>query len=191
MLYPCTSSSLHLEFCNFARRSLSHLTSADTNLVTEIFTRLLSDTNSCILQQGYECFEYLTQSCPDANLLASVAIHIRNAESEVSITLPAYVSYKIIHKLYGFYTLVDFFKELSKRVFRNKSKWFDMKNKFCKQRKTLKTNPVCKKIDDVETRARSICKDLEDMEKLKEQLTKSTWEMVKKTCQKILDGQET
>lgn len=152
-----------------------------------MFTRLLGDEDPCVLQQGFECFEHLTQSCPDASLLSAVAMSIRNAQNESSKTLPAYISNQLVHELCGFDSSMEFFEELIKTMSKKKSRWLERKNQVCREEKLPRIDRGESKNEDIEMKVEVVCKDLEKIEKMREQLNNDTWDKLKKACQKILD----
>lgn len=188
-LYPYASTTLRLEICYFLKHWGSYLTSADSSLVTEIFSRLLGDEDPCVMQQGFECFEHLTQSCPDANLLSSVAMSIRNAHTDVSKTLPAYISNQLVYKLNGFSTSMTFFEEITKIMSKRKSRWLERKIQVCREEKLARmdSGEMDSVNEDVEMRAKKILEDLEKIEKMSKLLKRDTWEKLRKVCQRVLD----
>lgn len=181
-LYPYASSELHLEFFRFFNRCATLLTENNTSIVADLYIRLLDDSNFCVRQEAFESFEYLTQACPNDNLLASVATTIRNTQSEMSKTLPAYLSAEVSLKIVGFANEMEFFDALSVVNDRH----------VCRQRNSVERDEKVFKLDetrgveDVNKKAERVYSDMEQLSLIKAQIKKDICDRLRQACQRFL-----
>ncbi|XP_058799570.1 FIGNL1-interacting regulator of recombination and mitosis-like isoform X2 [Phymastichus coffea] len=184
-LYPYASSELHLEFCQFFNRCAVQLSENDADTVADLYIRLLSDSNTCVQQEAFESFEHLTRACPNGNLLASVAMTIKNAQSEVSRTLPAYISGEMVHEIVGFTDVNELLEMLSildeKHVCRKRSSAE-------REEKVFKSDEgTTNGLEDVDKRAERVCLDMEQLIKMKVQIKRDVYDRLRQVCQRFLD----
>ena len=189
-LYPYASIGLRLEFCNFFNRCATSLAENDATTIADLFCRLLNDEDTCVQQQAFESFDYLTRACPNANLLSSVALAIKHAQSEISNTLPAYISGEVVHRLEGFANFNEFFTALCDIVERKGHVCYARCQEDREEKVRKLDNDVgCWKTeaDDAEKRAERVCADVEVLLKLRTQLKRDTCDRLRQMCQRFLD----
>ncbi|XP_014215891.1 uncharacterized protein C1orf112 homolog [Copidosoma floridanum] len=191
LLYPFATSGLRLEFCWFFDRCAVHLTESDSMVASELFCRLLSDSEPCVQQQAFESFERLTHVCSDTKLLSSIATNIRDARAEASKTLPAYISAEVAHRFHGFSSFNGYFRALGGA--------FDARRHVCRERgRTIEREEKLPRLDgaandsrsgpvDVEKVVERVCDDVNELIKFKGQLNGRSRDRLRQVLRGFLD----
>ncbi|OXU19968.1 hypothetical protein TSAR_012868 [Trichomalopsis sarcophagae] len=195
-LYPYASSALRLELCRLLYRWSAYLTEVDSSVVAELYCRLLSDVKPCVQQEAFESFEHLTRACPNAGLISSVALSIKNAQSEVSRTLPAYISGEVVHSLAGFRSHDEFFAVLSGTTLGPKKHECYKRSQADREEKVLKLDEEASGnlikndsgFEDVEKRAEKICSEMELLLKHKSQIRRDTLEKLRQVWHMFIES---
>lgn len=140
----------------------------------------------------------MTRACPNAGLISSVALSIKNAQSEVSQTLPAYISGDVVHSLAGFQSHDEFFAFLStgiadwKKHECYKRSQADREEKVLKLDERVSGNAIVRNDvgleDGMEKRAEKICSEMELLIKCKGQIRKDTCDKLRQVWQRFLES---